>query len=176
MNDTNEESRTKSKVDVKPCDNGVGLIADIEGIPAAGTGATEAEAVLSLAGLLGDFVQGHKKRIEELEWVLVANDIEIPGSVPGEPTRVARGAFSFGQALRYLKSGKKVARYGWNGKGMWLILVPAAEWHTSVGPNMSCVPNAHRLPFIAMKTVDDGLVPWLASQTDVLASDWVLVD
>jgi hypothetical protein len=78
--------------------------------------------------------------------------------------------FDFGEAIRKLKTGEKVCRAGWNGKGMWLLLVPADEWHTSVGP--SHVPNAHRLPWIGMKTVDGGFVPWLASQADILADDW----
>lgn len=66
----------------------------------------------------------------------------------------------FGQALFHLKQERKVTRAGWNGKGMWLALQ---------------VPDAHSkmsLPYIYMKTVDDKLVPWLASQTDVLAEDW----
>lgn len=49
---------------------------------------------------------------------------------------------NFGQAIEALKEGKKVARKGWNGKGMWLVLVPG----------------------------------WVASQTDMLADDWALVD
>ena len=66
----------------------------------------------------------------------------------------------FGWALKQLRVGKRVARSGWNGKGMWLALqVPDA------GSKMS-------LPYIYMKTADDKLVPWLASQTDVLAEDW----
>jgi len=81
----------------------------------------------------------------------------------------------FAFALRLLKQGKRVARIGWNGKGMWLILIPADAWHTSVGPSSMFIPNAHRLPWIAMKTVDGGLVPWLASQTDILAEDYVEV-
>lgn len=80
--------------------------------------------------------------------------------------------FGFGSAIAALKAGGRVARDGWNGKGMWLILVPADAWHTSVGPNAQTVPGAHRLPWIAMKTADGGLVPWVASQTDVLAEDW----
>jgi hypothetical protein len=67
---------------------------------------------------------------------------------------------SFGDAIVALKAGKKVARAGWNGKGMWLALQ---------------VPDAHSkmsLPYIYMKTADDKLVPWLASQTDMLADDW----
>lgn len=68
----------------------------------------------------------------------------------------------FGWALDCLKNGQKVAREGWNGKGMWLALqVPDANSKMS-------------LPYIYMKTADDKLVPWLASQTDVLATDWVI--
>ena len=70
---------------------------------------------------------------------------------------------NFGDAISLLKQGERVARQGWNGKGMWLKLQ---------------VPDAHSkmsLPYIYMKTADDKLVPWLASQTDVLAEDWVHV-
>lgn len=70
----------------------------------------------------------------------------------------------FGNAIRALKDGKKVSREGWNGKGMWLALQ---------------VPDAHSkmsLPYIYMKTADDKLVPWLASQTDVLSEDWEVVE
>lgn len=79
----------------------------------------------------------------------------------------------FSQALIECKAGKKISRAGWNGKGMWLLLVKPEQWSTSVGP--SNVPGAHRLPWIGMKTVDGGFVPWLASQTDVLADDWGVV-
>lgn len=77
---------------------------------------------------------------------------------------------NLGWALRLLRSGARVMRAGWNGKGMWLLLVPAERWSTEVGP--SNVGGAHRLPWIGMKTADGGFVPWLASQTDVLAEDW----
>lgn len=85
-------------------------------------------------------------------------------------------AMDFGQALAALRDGKRVARSGWNGRGMWLMLVPADDWRTSVGPNAHHPTlrgqTPHRLPWIAMKTVDGGLVPWVASQTDLLATDW----
>lgn len=81
-----------------------------------------------------------------------------------------------GYAVRLLKEGKKVAREGWNGKGMWLIFIPAENWSTDLGPNIHSVPGAHRLPWIAMKTVDGGLVPWLASQTDILAEDYIEIE
>lgn len=70
----------------------------------------------------------------------------------------------FGDAIVALKQGKRVSRTGWNGKGMWLELQ---------------VPDAHSkmtLPYVYMKTAQDDLVPWLASQTDVLAEDWGIVE
>ena len=67
---------------------------------------------------------------------------------------------NFGDAIRELKAGKRVTRPGWNGRGMWLALqVPEA------GSKMT-------LPYIYMRTVTGDPVPWLASQTDVLAEDW----
>ncbi len=69
----------------------------------------------------------------------------------------------FGIALNELKAGRKVSRAGWNGKGMWLGLqVPDG------GSKMT-------LPYIYMKTAQDDLVPWLASQTDLMATDWEVV-
>ena len=66
----------------------------------------------------------------------------------------------FGDAVRALKAGKRVSRAGWNGKGMWLALQVPDE-HSKMG-----------LPYIYMSTVSGKFVPWLASQTDVLAEDW----
>ncbi len=72
--------------------------------------------------------------------------------------------FNFGEALRHLKNGKKVARAGWNGKDMWIARQ---------------VPDEHSkmtLPYLYMKTVTDDLVPWLASQTDMQEQDWCIVE
>lgn len=69
----------------------------------------------------------------------------------------------FGEAIRALKDGDKVSRPGWNGKGMFLALQrPDAN-------------SANTLPYIWMKTADNHRVPWLASQTDMLAEDWIRV-
>lgn len=75
----------------------------------------------------------------------------------------------FGGALAALKDGKRVARNGWNGKGLWLELQ---------------VPDAHSkmtLPYIYINYPADAVntpgarVPWLASQTDMLADDWYVL-
>lgn len=56
--------------------------------------------------------------------------------------------------------GARVCRTGWNGKGMWLALqIPDANSKMS-------------LPYVYMQTVQGDLVPWLCSQTDLLATDW----
>lgn len=90
----------------------------------------------------------------------------------------------FGDAIRALKDGKRVARTGWNGKGMWLAL---GAGHS--GLNASNFWNVHTrafaeqnggtapvLPYIVMKTATgEILMGWLASQTDMLAEDWMEV-
>lgn len=66
----------------------------------------------------------------------------------------------FGWALDKLKAGGNVCRAGWNGDGMWLRLqLPDAN-------------SKMTLPYIYMSTAQGGLVPWLASQTDLLSEDW----
>lgn len=87
--------------------------------------------------------------------------------------------FDFGIAIRKLKEGKKVMRAGWNGKGMFLYYVPAASYpmqRNSLQTMGGIFPD-DMVPYgayIAMKTAQDNVVPWLASQTDVLAEDWQL--
>lgn len=70
---------------------------------------------------------------------------------------------NFGQAIEALKRGDRVTRSGWNGKNMWLAL-QRPDQHSKMS-----------LPYIYMSTVTGDLVPWLASQTDVLAEDWMVV-
>lgn len=72
----------------------------------------------------------------------------------------------FSNALLAIKSGARMARKGWNGKGMYLFYI--ANWTYTDGKQ----DNFPNLPFIAMKTADGKIVPWLCSQTDMLADDW----
>lgn len=90
----------------------------------------------------------------------------------------------FGKAISALKEGKKVARTGWNGKGMYLILVPGTPeitpragtpYHDAIGDSACEI-----LPHIDMWTVNAHgrrafLPGWLASQTDMLSDDWETV-
>lgn len=100
------------------------------------------------------------------------------GYVSWSPADVFEAAYqpldrlSFGHALVALKEGKRVQRAGWNGKGMWLALVGAENYTVDAVRS-----GSHSvLPFIGMKTADDYFVPWLASQTDVLADDWSILE
>lgn len=70
---------------------------------------------------------------------------------------------NFGEAILRLKNGERVAREGWNGVGMYLELQ---------------VPDEHskmQRPYIYMSPVDGNFVPWVASQSDLLADDWYAV-
>lgn len=92
---------------------------------------------------------------------------------------VANG--TIGWALDGMKHGKRVARAGWNGKGMWLAFVPGTDWGCAIkshpmddrDENAIVQPS---LPFIVMRTASGQLVPWLCSQTDLLAEDWGIVE
>jgi len=81
----------------------------------------------------------------------------------------------FGQALSAIKDGKKVAREGWNGKGMFIFLVPGSRFVVNRPPLLGIYPAGTEIEYhahIDMKAADGKIVPWLASQTDVLATDW----
>lgn len=98
------------------------------------------------------------------EWIL-ADEVNTPilGGV---------ATFNFGEAIKYLKRGIRVARKGWNGKGMWLTLIPSCNYNPSDVHSL----GLEKLPWIGMKTADNKFVPWLASQTDMLAEDWMFYE
>lgn len=80
---------------------------------------------------------------------------------------------NFGQALEALKAGKKVARIGWNGKRMFLYHVGSDSYpaKTEVAKKEFGAMVKYGA-YIAMKTATGEVVPWLASQTDMLSDDW----
>ncbi len=81
----------------------------------------------------------------------------------GQPPRTPHAGLTFSTALIELKAGRSIYRGGWNGKGMYLRLqVPDG------GSKMT-------LPYIYMHTAQGHVVPWVASQTDLLSQDWALV-
>lgn len=86
---------------------------------------------------------------------------------------------SFSQALHLIKSGRRVTRRGWNGKGMFLFLVPGSTFKVNRPPLLGIYPEGKEINYqahIDMKTADGTIVPWAASQSDLLGEDWVLLE
>ena len=82
---------------------------------------------------------------------------------------------NFSQALVEVKKGSKVKRKGWNGKGMFIFLVIGSTFKVNRPPLLGIYPEGTEINYhahIDMKTADEMIVPWVASQTDVLADDW----
>lgn len=114
-----------------------------------------------------------RDKLEDLQEVLISPEVQhelIQLKLP----------VGFGVALIALKAGKRVTRQGWNGKGMFIYHVPAnryppttrAGYDLASGPDF-CVPYR---AYVAMKTVDGDVVPWVCSQSDLLEEDWLILE
>lgn len=104
----------------------------------------------------------------------------LPSKIFRQTHQQICGYVSFGEAIDLLKSGSTVARRGWNGKGMYLVLVrgeyvtePINYQRGELDDQTPLIPVSDA---IYMKTADNKFVPWVASQTDVLATDWQVVE
>jgi hypothetical protein len=126
------------------------------------------------AGFLVEYVDGGE-----------ANDERHMGYISWSPATVFMNSYqptdrmNFGHAIEMLKAGKKVARPGWNGKGMFLFLVPGSTFQVNRAPLLGIYPEGHTVKYqshIDMKTANDTVVPWLSSQSDMLAEDWCIVE
>ena len=131
-------------------------------------------------GYLVEYLDGGKANVEGFK-----------GYVSWSPRDVFEGTYKpvqgmdFGDAIRAMKLGQRVARAGWNGKGMWLALscpdtkdVPtAAFWNQHNAQHARDMGGTAKvLPSFTMKTAtNEILMGWLASQTDMLATDWQVV-
>lgn len=85
---------------------------------------------------------------------------------------------SFGLAIEAAKKGAKITRRGWNGKGMFLYYVPEGRYPARTDAAKSIAAEDGKVDYgayIAIKTAKGNVVPWLASQTDMLADDWEVV-
>lgn len=120
----------------------------------------------------------------------VAEDIESNhpnhlGYISWSPQKVFNDAYrplvglSFSYALELMKSqGARVARKGWNGKGMFVFLVQGSKFTVNREPLLSLLGEGTEVNYhghVDMKTADGMIVPWLCSQTDMLAEDWQVV-
>ena len=114
---------------------------------------------------------GYKVKYEEdyISW--------CPKEVFEKHNRLCNG-MTFGQAIEALKQDKRVARQGWNGKDMYLYLVISTELQSGLKYGYGEYQGEPQfVDVICMKTAQNTLVVgWLASQTDMLSDDWVIVE
>ncbi len=86
---------------------------------------------------------------------------------------------NFGEALAALKNGKKVARSGWNGKGMFVFLVRGSTFTVNRAPLLGIYPEGTVInynPHLDIKNVDGSISTWVPSVNDCLAIDWDIVE
>lgn len=148
------------------------------------------EALRIVIGIIGDAANysGHRSQIEhqlskarsltmpevaETDYSVTTNKPDAGAPAHSDPNTIEQA--SFATALGWLRVGRRVSRKGWNGKGMWLYLVGPGRY-----PPQTAVAKAHfsdlvpYRPYIAMKTAQGDVVPWVASQSDLLEDDWVV--
>lgn len=88
---------------------------------------------------------------------------------------------NFSDALHMIRSGTPMARYGWNGPGMFVVYQPGYPDGIAINHNTAQATGIAEgtvmsfRPYLMMKTAQDDFVPWVASQTDLLADDWAPV-
>jgi len=110
-----------------------------------------------------------------------ANTAQYAGYVSWSPKEQFENAYRkasgmpLGLAIEAMKMGKKVARAGWNGKGMWLSYLDPYMNHQFDLHEKDGAEGTYS-PYIGMKTADNQYVPWVCSQTDLLADDWYIVE
>ena len=88
-----------------------------------------------------------------------------------EPVQQMNELLNFGDALKALKSGKKLQRHGWNGKGMFVQLIPGADQAAEFN-----APPAWFNPYFTIKNTNGSLSTWVPSINDVLSEDWQVVE
>ena len=82
---------------------------------------------------------------------------------------------NFSEALILIKEGKRAARTGWNGKHMFIFLVPGSTFNVNRPPLLGIFPLGKEIAYqshVDMRTADETIVPWIASQSDLLSDDW----
>ena len=114
------------------------------------------------------------RETQRVEYTLqnIASDEWVIADEENTPILGGEATFNFGEAIKYLKRGVRVARKGWNGKGIYLEMQFPDEHSKMTLPYIYIVTNG-----LVTDNPDapKGVVPWLASQTDMLAEDWVFV-
>lgn len=124
-------------------------------------------------GYLVEYLDGGKPNVEGFEGYVSWSPKEQFDNAYQPVTKL-----NFGHAIVALKAGHRVARSGWNGSGMFLYYVEANSYPAQSPVAKQYFGEDAKVPYrayIAMKTVDEDVVVWTASQTDVLANDWFII-
>ncbi len=125
-------------------------------------------------GFLVEYVDGGKP-----------NHPDFAGYISWSPKDVFERAYQptsgmdFGLALNAIKAGKRIARSGWNGKGMFVYLVPASAYPAQTGAAKAHFGDDALVPYsayMAIKNVNDTVSTWVPSVNDCLATDWHIVE
>lgn len=96
-----------------------------------------------------------------------------------EPIGTSNGSLTFGQATEAAKNGKRVARTGWNGSGMFAYIVPAASYPAQTEAAKKYFGENAMVPYRAywaLKTAQEDVATWTPSGSDTLAEDWVILE
>ena len=146
------------------------------------------EDVVNGSPQIGDMIARNPKNHND-QWLVAKDYFEdnlelavVPVSAGSDLSMSSRN-MNFGQAIHYMKEGHKVARSGWNGKGMWITIGKGATIHADNFWNPHT--KQHAIDNGGTATVDDYIIMktaagticmgWLASQADILADDWEIV-
>ena len=126
------------------------------------------------------FIARNPKNHEDLWYV--AKKYFDDNLEPAEPATTETPniwGFSFGEAIEAAKQGKRVARKGWNGSGMFAYIVPANSYPAQTGAAKAHFGENAMVPYReywALKTAQNDIATWAPSGSDSLALDWVIVD
>ena len=118
------------------------------------------------------------RETQRVEYTLenICSDEWIIADEKNTPILGGEATFDFGQAIKYMKRGLKVARKGWNGKKQYIQLATGISYKTTDGKVVNCEHEAignRAIAFVGTSGVQMG---WLASQADMLAEDWIFME
>ena len=117
------------------------------------------------------------QQIESGDWHSPQSPVEAQGVLSFKRTQLGGEAtFSFGEAIKYLKRGSKVARKGWNGKKQYIQLATGISYKAADGEVVNCEHNAIGNMAVAFVGTSGVQMGWLASQADMLAEDWIFAE
>ncbi|UIS65504.1 hypothetical protein [Acidovorax phage AP1] len=126
------------------------------------------------AGYLVEYQDGgkanHPRHTGYISW--------SPADVFERSYRAVSGSMNFGQALAAIKAGQRIQRAGWNGRGMFVYLVPAASYPVQTGAAKAHFGPGAMVPYdayMAIKNVNETVSTWVPSVNDCLAEDWGIV-